>query len=159
MSQKTEGITLRIDRRELATILAALRFHQDENLQGGRKIGDQTINEIATDGGILKPLNFDEVSSLCERLNTEEDLQAAQGLVIEPPPKERGKEQLFRVVYSIDVSARSPRRAAEQVHQIMVDPGSQPPVLDIIDSRGRVTRVDLVAIKPSKHRKDDSTHG
>jgi len=37
MPKKNDGITLRITRRQLATILAALRFHQDENLQGGRR--------------------------------------------------------------------------------------------------------------------------
>ncbi len=59
---------LRISRRELATILAALRFHQDENLQGEGAIPDKLVNQIASNGGILIPLGFDEVSSLCERL-------------------------------------------------------------------------------------------
>jgi hypothetical protein len=36
-------------------------------------IPDQFINEIATDGGQFKPLNFQEVGKLCERLNTKED--------------------------------------------------------------------------------------
>jgi len=47
-----------VDRRELATILAALRFHQDENLQGAEKIADRVVGDIATDGGTLKPLDF-----------------------------------------------------------------------------------------------------
>jgi hypothetical protein len=34
MPRKNDAITLRVSRRELATILAALRFHQDENLRG-----------------------------------------------------------------------------------------------------------------------------
>jgi hypothetical protein len=62
-------ITLRVSRRELATILAALRFHQDENLQGGGAIADQVIGEIATDGGTLEALGFAEVEELCQRLN------------------------------------------------------------------------------------------
>jgi hypothetical protein len=60
---------LHVDRRELATILAALRFHQDENLQGGEPICDQVIAKIATDGGRLTPLNFGEVEQLRRRLN------------------------------------------------------------------------------------------
>jgi hypothetical protein len=60
---------LSVDERHLATILAALRFHQDENLRAGTEIPDCKINDIATDCGTLKPLNFDEVNKLCERIN------------------------------------------------------------------------------------------
>jgi hypothetical protein len=69
MRKSKENVTLRVSRRELATILAALRFHQDENLQGGCEIQDQSVREIATDCGRLKPLTFEEVSDLCERMN------------------------------------------------------------------------------------------
>ena len=62
-------IPLKVSRRELATILAALRFHQDENLQGRTDIPDQVIREIATDGGFFRPLNFTEVNHLCESIN------------------------------------------------------------------------------------------
>ena len=65
----SKQFTLTVDRRELATILAALRFHQDENLQIGPDIADQTIKDVASDCGSFKPLNFDEVSRLCERMN------------------------------------------------------------------------------------------
>ncbi len=64
-------------------------------------------------------------------------------LVIEPPPKETGPEQLYRVVYVIDINARNPCQAAERAHEIMKDPQSMRPVLEIIDSSGRQTRVDL----------------
>ena len=63
---------LRVDERELATILAALRFHQDENLHGRAGIPDEAIRDIASDGGRLRPLNFDEVGQLCERINVRE---------------------------------------------------------------------------------------
>jgi hypothetical protein len=59
-----------VDRRELATILAALRFHQDENLRNASDIPDEAIKDIATDCGSLKPLNFNGVNKLCERINT-----------------------------------------------------------------------------------------
>lgn len=62
-------VDLRVNRRELATILAALRFHQDENLQGTPEIPDVAIKEIATDGGTLKPLSFEEVEALSQRLS------------------------------------------------------------------------------------------
>jgi hypothetical protein len=32
---------------------------------------------------------------------------------IEPPPKDKGKEPLFRVIYAIDVGAADERKAAE----------------------------------------------
>ena len=66
-----------------------------------------------------------------------------QRLTIEPPPKETGPEQLYRVAYVIDLNATNPRQAAERAYEIMKDPASWPPVLDIIDSSGRQTRVDL----------------
>ena len=66
-----------------------------------------------------------------------------QGLCVAPPPKETGPERLYRAVYAIDVNARNPQEAAERAHGIMTDPQSMQPVLDIIDSGGRQTRVDL----------------
>jgi len=69
MSHSKREFTLVVDERELATILAALRFHQDENLRTCRGIPDQVIKDIATNCGSLKPLNPDEVSRLCERIN------------------------------------------------------------------------------------------
>jgi hypothetical protein len=68
-----------VDKRELATILGALRFHQDENLQGGRDIPDQAINEIATDGSLVKALDFEEVGELCERLNVKRGMRVPKG--------------------------------------------------------------------------------
>ena len=60
---------LAVDDRQLATILAALRFHQAENLQGSGKILDRTVEEIATDAGKLDALDFDEVEGLCQSLH------------------------------------------------------------------------------------------
>jgi len=66
---------LAVDDRELATILAALRFHQAENLQGAGGIPDQAICEIATEMGHLDALTFDEVEQLCQRFNlTDRDI-------------------------------------------------------------------------------------
>ena len=69
MSHLKKEYAIAVNGRELATILAALRFHQDENLRTGPGIADQAVEEIATDGGSLKPLNFEDVSRLCERIN------------------------------------------------------------------------------------------
>ncbi|MFC1805485.1 hypothetical protein ACFL09_00705 [Planctomycetota bacterium] len=60
---------LPISKRELATILAALRFHQAENLQSTDEIADDAIRDIATDSGMLEPLSPDEIDELCEQLN------------------------------------------------------------------------------------------
>jgi hypothetical protein len=62
---------------------------------------------------------------------------------IEPPPKDRGSEPLFRVVYVIDVNAPSTLEAAKLTHQIMTDPDSLLPVLDVIDGCGKVVNIDL----------------
>jgi hypothetical protein len=73
MSHSKKEFALVVDERELATILAALRFHQDENLRCSCGIADQEIKDIASSCGSLKPLNFDDVSRLCERMNLGDD--------------------------------------------------------------------------------------
>jgi hypothetical protein len=139
-----EGAAPRVTGRELATILAALRFHQAENLQGGRTISDQFVREIATDGGVRDPLDCQEIDKLCERLNVC-PRRRPTGMVIDPPPAEDGQEPLFRVVYAIDVSTTDPLAAARQAHRVMADDDSLPPVLDVMDHNGKVVRVDLSA--------------
>ena len=66
-----------------------------------------------------------------------------EGLKIDPPPEEIGDEPLFRVVYMIDVDAADAREAAEYTHRIMTDPESLRPVLQVIDSKGNSTEIDL----------------
>ena len=68
---------------------------------------------------------------------------ASPGMRIEPPPKEKGDEPLFRVVYMIDVNGGDVREAAEYTHRIMSDPASMRPVLQVIDSKCVCTEVDL----------------
>lgn len=51
-------------RREVATILAALRMWQD-NPYGISRVE----SDIATDGGTLAPLTNDEIDDLCERIS------------------------------------------------------------------------------------------
>lgn len=55
-----------MNRRELNTILAALRYWQREGLLSGGHEQD-----IAADAGVV-PLTAVEIDALCERLNTEE---------------------------------------------------------------------------------------
>jgi len=59
---------------------------------------------------------------------------------IEHPPKEKG---LYRVVYVIDIGAESPLDAAKKTHEIMADPDSIAPVLEVVDQGGKVTKIDL----------------
>ena len=79
MSRAKKQFVLVVDGRELATILAALRFHQDENLRDCSDIPDEVIKDIATDGGSLKPLNFENVNTLCEKINTCDEVIPFQG--------------------------------------------------------------------------------
>ena len=165
-------VSVTVDDRELATILGALRFHQAENLQGSSDIPDQAIRDIASDCGRLKPLSFDEVEGLCERINLDpkprhtaeartnggqQDLGASSisivgggvakaaplGLHIAPPPGDPGVKPLFRIVYAIDIDASCPCEAARKTCEMMRDPASMPPILDVLDHCGNVTRVDL----------------
>jgi hypothetical protein len=61
------------------------------------------------------------------------------------PLREKG---LYRVIYEIDVGAGSAIEAAKEVHQIMTDSRSIPPVLDVIDNKGNKIRIDLSHSKP-----------
>jgi len=62
---------------------------------------------------------------------------------IDPPPEDKGLEPMYRVVYVIDVNARNPKQAARCAYKIMIDPASMWPVLHVLDSEGRSTRVNL----------------
>ena len=138
-SSQNQSLTFSVNERQLATLLAALRFHQDENLQGNVVIPDESIKEIASDSGSLTPLSFDEVDALCEQLNNDSLI----GLTVSLPPTESGHPPLYRVVYVIDVGAVDAQQAAKETHAIMSDPDSWPPVLETIDSLGYLLRIDL----------------
>ncbi|HSV98659.1 MAG TPA: hypothetical protein VLI39_00695 [Sedimentisphaerales bacterium] len=73
----------------------------------------------------------------------DEPISPLQGFTLSPPPSETGPEPLYRVVYTIDINAMNARHAAQRACEIMKDPQSMPPVLDVIDFRGRLTRIDL----------------
>lgn len=62
---------------------------------------------------------------------------------IKPPVKEKGLEPLYRVIYIIDVNASGTLEAAKLVHQIMTDPDSILPVLQVMDYKGKVVTIDL----------------
>ena len=57
---------MKLDNRELATVLAALRYWQGILLEDVRSYDCDTI---ATDNGTLEPLGVGEIDALCERLN------------------------------------------------------------------------------------------
>lgn len=63
---------------------------------------------------------------------------------ISPPPKDKGEEPLFRVIYVIDVGAADERKAAEIAwRQMMRAEDAFDPVLVILDSEGKQTKLDL----------------
>ncbi len=62
---------------------------------------------------------------------------------IEPPPKDKGKEPLFRVIYVIDVGAADERKAAETAWQMMRAEDAFEPIMIVLDSEGRQTKLDL----------------
>jgi hypothetical protein len=69
-----------------------------------------------------------------------------QRLIIDPPPKDKN---LFRVVYTIDVSAHDPKQAAELAYQMMQSKESMAPILVVIDSKGNQATIDLAEIGES----------
>ena len=106
-------------------------------------------NESIIEVPVSVEISFDQVRALCvtcEEAYTwglQQGRYASPGLRIEPPPEDKGDEPLFRVVYIIDVNSGDVREAAEYTHRIMTDPESLPPVLHVIDSKGKSTEVDL----------------
>lgn len=59
-----------VDRRETATIIAALRFYQRNCLGGPSTFTSYAESDIATDGGEIEPMTADEIDMLCERINS-----------------------------------------------------------------------------------------
>lgn len=59
-----------VDGAEFNTILAALRFYQEQG-QGEPHNRSDAIHEIATDGGADTSLDANAIDVLCERINTE----------------------------------------------------------------------------------------
>jgi hypothetical protein len=59
-----------LNARELATVLAALRYWQGHCSAFTKPLPNEAdLSEIANDGGTLEPLTTDEIDALCERLN------------------------------------------------------------------------------------------
>jgi len=106
-------------------------------------------NEAVKEVPVSVRTTSDQVRALCaacEEVYTwgvQHGSMICEGLKIDPPPKEKGDERLFRVVYMIDVNAGDVREAAEYTHRIMTDPASMRPVLHVVDSNGACTEVDL----------------
>jgi len=106
---------------------------------------NKAVKEVPV--SVAKP--SDQTRSLCascEEVYTwgvQHGTMICEGLKIDPPPEEMGDEPLFRVVYMIDVNSGDVREAAGYTHRIMTDPESLRPVLNVIDSAGNVTEVDL----------------
>lgn len=65
------------------------------------------------------------------------------GLQILPPTKEEGSQQLYRVVYVIDVGGQDSHEAARQAYRMMSAPDSMRPVLHVLDTNGHDTILDL----------------
>ena len=63
--------------------------------------------------------------------------------IIKPPPEDKGKEPMFRVVYAIDVDAPDETKAAEKAWDMMRDKDSFDPILVVIDSQGKQTQFDM----------------
>ncbi len=67
---------LNVNNRELATILAALRYWQHKGIEGPTKPHCLAEWDIAADNGTHIPLDANEIDALCERVNCDDDLPA-----------------------------------------------------------------------------------
>lgn len=63
---------MKLDSRELATVLAALRLWQQEIGEFHPDIKEEHL-DIATDGGTLDELTVAEIDSICHRINVADD--------------------------------------------------------------------------------------
>ena len=71
----------------------------------------------------------------------------ARGLHIDLPPTDH-----WRVVYLIDLNAPDALTAAEMTHAMMVDADSLRPVLQVLDSKGKLVAIDLIDHPPEIRR-------
>jgi len=106
---------------------------------------------------VAQPLTFGQGPTLIEALSALDGqlcrsgaqiapIRPASGHRIPPPPQESDPEPLWRVLHTIDVNAADANTAAVAAHQMMKDPQSWPPVLEVMDSQGHVQRVDLAEV-------------
>lgn len=81
--------TYRLNDREHATVLAALRSWQSQHSAVYAEYDD-----IATNGGKVEPLTVDEIDRLCERLNMGEIQEGATGEEIDLAREMYGSEDI-----------------------------------------------------------------
>lgn len=156
-------VPARLDRRELGTVLAALRFWQWR--RGSEHINErmQAIFDIADDGG--DPLGDDEIDALCERLNCGAPSEAScqQGAPCHNPaacPDPVGcgqKAQEYLVRWEIDVEAMTPQQAAEKARGYQITLGTTAKVFDVFEKGDHpsdtviVATIDLAEPENSRH--------
>ena len=90
----------------------------------------------------------------------------SKNYIIKPPPEDKGKEPLFRVVYAIDVDASDEIKAAEKAWHMVRDKDSFDPILMVINLHGKQIELDMshvlefnkvtVGFVSQKFRKDSS---
>ena len=73
------------------------------------------------------------------------------------PLEEKEPVSLWWVVNTLEVSAADAQTAAALAYQFMKDPKSPPPVLEIADGQGKVTRVDLSQKQEHPGSKEDDS--
>lgn len=66
----SERAWIELTERQRATIVAALRFHLDENLQAADSIADRFIADLASNRGQFASLTRQEIEQLCQRLDS-----------------------------------------------------------------------------------------
>lgn len=98
---------MKLTRRELATVLAALRYWQREGIWGDpRKELD-----IATDGGEIEPLGQLEIDGLCERLNYREDSEAVNAEVLDSLKECSSLLEVFSPRHELNTAVMRAKRA------------------------------------------------
>jgi len=113
-------------------------------------------NEAVTEVSMAVSESSDQKRALCAacheayRWGVQHGRTLQKGLLLEPPPEEGGPEPLYRVVYMIDVNAADARSAGQCAHEIMRDPQSMRPVLDVIASNACRIRIDLSQRQPAR---------
>lgn len=95
--------TATLNRAELATVLAALRYWQREGLHSGG-----AEHDIAEDGGDVDPLDAEDIDELCGRINCAEEgdapSNALRAAFISAASKLVGRSTLLQVESFGDVT-------------------------------------------------------
>lgn len=97
-----------LNKRELATVLAALRLFQ--------KTGDEVVRQMVHFAGGIEPLTKKQIDELCEKLNFEEPIKLEYSEAVDRVANKQIEEihQYFKMVNTADANIAESLEATDE---------------------------------------------